>query len=123
MNRLYGSEPALHRLDAEAAGFRWVVGDDRAQSVFAFLRRASQGENKPVLAVANFTPVARIRYRIGVPRPGRWIECLNTDAEAYGGSNLGNGGTLMTEAVPSHGYDQSLSLTVPPLATIWLQPE
>jgi 1,4-alpha-glucan branching enzyme len=123
LNRIYNAEPAMHRLDAEAAGFRWVVGDDRAQSVLAFIRRGAQDEKRPVLAVANFTPVPRIRYRIGVPRAGRWVERLNTDAATYGGSNLGNGGALMTEAVPSHGYDQSLLLTVPPLATVWLQPE
>jgi 1,4-alpha-glucan branching enzyme len=123
LNRLYSGEPALHRLDAEAAGFRWVVGDDRAQSVLAFLRRGIQDDGRSILAVANFTPVPRPAYRIGVPRAGRWIERLNTDADAYGGANLGNGGALATEAIPSHGYDQSLCVTIPPLATVWLQPE
>jgi 1,4-alpha-glucan branching enzyme len=123
LNRVYGAEPALHRLDAEAAGFRWVVGDDRAQSVFAFIRRAAEDDARPILAVTNFTPVARVQYRIGVPSAGRWIERLNTDAAAYGGSNTGNGGGVVTDAVPGHGFDQSLSLTVPPLATIYLQHE
>jgi 1,4-alpha-glucan branching enzyme len=122
LNRLYAAEPALHRLDAEPAGFRWLVGDDRAQSVFAYLRGAGE-EAKPVLAVCNLTPVPRFDYRIGVPRGGPWRERLNSDAGIYGGSNLGNGGTVSAEPVPAHGCDQSLSLTLPPLATVWLQPE
>jgi 1,4-alpha-glucan branching enzyme len=123
LNRVYCGEPALHRLDAEGSGFRWVVGDDRAQSVLAFIRSGAQDETRPVLAVANFTSMPRLAYRIGVPRPGRWIERMNTDAEAYGGANLGNGGALTAEPIPSHGYAHSLSVTIPPLAALWLQPE
>jgi 1,4-alpha-glucan branching enzyme len=74
-----------------------------------------------VLVVCNFTPVPREGYRIGVPRPGRWGEVLNTDAGLYGGSNMGNGGGLETEPVGSHGEAQSLVLTLPPLATIMLR--
>jgi 1,4-alpha-glucan branching enzyme len=123
INRLYASEPALHRLDADPAGFRWIVGDDRGQSVFAFLRSAGEDDPKPVLVICNFTPLPRYNYRIGVPLGGRWRERLNSDAEIYGGSNLGNGGVIATESVPIHGFEQSLSLTLPPLATVWLQPE
>jgi len=123
LNRLYAAEPALHRLDAEPGGFRWIVGDDRGQSVLAYLRSAGAEDPKPVLAVCNFTPVPRTGYRIGVPRGGRWRERLNSDAEIYGGSNLGNGGAISSEPIPIHGFEQSLSLTLPPLATVWLQPE
>jgi len=123
LNRLYAAEPSLHRLDTESGGFHWIVGDDRGQSVFAFLRRASDDDARPLLAVCNMTPVPRQGYRIGVPRPGHWRERLNTDAEIYGGSNLGNGGGISSEPIPAHGYDQSLSVTLPPLATVWLQPE
>ncbi|WP_395014695.1 1,4-alpha-glucan branching protein GlgB [Dongia sp.] len=123
LNRLYASEPALHRRDAEPAGFRWIVGDDRGQSVLAYLRSAGEDDGKPVLAVCNFTPVPHRGYRIGVPHGGRWRERLNSDAGIYGGSNLGNGGGISAETNPVHGFDHSLSLTLPPLATVWLQPE
>jgi 1,4-alpha-glucan branching enzyme len=122
LNRLYSAEPALHRLDAEGGGFRWVIGDDRAQSVLGFIRRSGEDDPKPVLALFNFTPVPRLHYRIGVPKSGTWIERLNTDAAVYGGANLGNGGSLQTEAMPSHGYEQSLVVAIPPLASVWLQP-
>jgi 1,4-alpha-glucan branching enzyme len=74
-----------------------------------------------MLVVCNFTPVVREKYRVGSPRPGRWSERLNTDAACYGGSNVGNGGDVATEVVPWHGRPQSLSLTLPPLATVVLQ--
>jgi 1,4-alpha-glucan branching enzyme len=123
LNRLYVAEPALHRLDAEPSGFRWIVGDDRGQSVLAYLRSAGEDDAKPVLAVCNFTPMLRHGYRIGVPRGGRWRERMNTDAGIYGGSNTGNGGSIAAEPQPIHGFEHSLSLTLPPLATVWLQPE
>ena len=76
-----------------------------------------------MLAVCNFTPIPRQGYRIGVPHGGRWRERLNTDAGIYGGSNTGNGGGISAEPHPIHGFAHSLSLTLPPLATVWLQPE
>jgi 1,4-alpha-glucan branching enzyme len=123
LNRLYTAEPALHRRDADPAGFRWIVGDDRGQSVLAYLRTSGEGHPKPVLAVCNFTPVPRHGYRVGVPQGGRWRERLNTDAAIYGGSNMGNGGTVDASAQSIHGLSHALSLTLPPLATVWLQPE
>ncbi len=69
------------------------------------------------------TPLPRDGYRIGVPISGVWRELLNTDAADYGGGNIGNGGTVWTQASPCHGFAESLSLTVPPLATLFLQPE
>jgi 1,4-alpha-glucan branching enzyme len=121
LNDAYRALPALHRLDAAPEGFRWVVGDDRAQSVFAFLRLGAEGD-APALVVCNLTPIPRTGYRIGVPWGGAWREVVNTDAEAFGGSNMGNGGAVHAEPVPSHGFDQSLNLLLPPLATLILAP-
>ena len=90
---------------------------DAANSVYAFLRYGDDGD-APVLVVCNFTPVVREGYRIGVPREGRWVERLNTDAGVYGGSNVGNGGGVVAEPTPWHGRPASLSLTLPPLATV-----
>jgi 1,4-alpha-glucan branching enzyme len=122
LNTLYRAEPALHRRDTVSTGFRWVVGDDRGNSVFAFLRFASRAE-RPVLVVCNMTPIPRHGYSIGVPRPGLWKELLNSDAERYGGSNMGNGGSVMTVPTGHHGEAQSLELTLPPLGTLYLAPE
>jgi len=119
LNRSYADWPALHRLDCEPAGFEWIVADDAEQSVFAFLRRGRE-DDPPVLVVSNFTPVPRHDYRIGVPRSGHWRELMNTDAAVYGGSNLGNAGGVDTESRACHGQDQSVSLTLPPLSTLFL---
>ncbi|MGY6272233.1 1,4-alpha-glucan branching protein GlgB [Achromobacter denitrificans] len=117
LNGLYRDLPALHSLDADPAGFAWTILDDRDNSVVAFIR--SDGDSQ-VLAVSNFTPVARHDYRIGVPRAGRWTERLNTDATDYGGSGQGNGGGASTGGMAAHGQPQALSLTLPPLATLFL---
>ncbi|WKK15075.1 1,4-alpha-glucan branching protein GlgB [Achromobacter insolitus] len=117
LNGLYRTLPALHARDADPAGFAWTILDDRDNSVVAFIR--SDGSDH-VLAVANFTPVARHDYRIGVPRAGRWTEKLNTDAAHYGGSGQGNQGGASTGEGASHGQPQALSLTLPPLATLFL---
>ena len=122
LNRLYRAEPALHQRDADGTGFRWLVGDDRANSVFAFLRLGEAGD-PPVLVVCNMTPAPRHHYRIGVPRTGWWREIANTDSAFYGGSNLGNDGAVQAVETPAHGEPQSLELTLPPLATILLRPE
>jgi 1,4-alpha-glucan branching enzyme len=121
LNRLYRTEPALHQRDADPAGFRWLVGDDRANSVFAFLRTGNDGAH--LLVVCNMTPAPRRHYRIGVPRAGAWREIANTDSRFYGGSDLGNQGAVQTVAEPAHGEAQSLELSLPPLATIVLRPE
>ena len=122
LNRLYTTLPALHARDCEPDGFRWVVLQDAGQSVFAYLRLGGE-DAKPVLAVCNFTPVPRYGYRLGVPHGGIWREVLNTDAGLYGGSNVGNGGTIQSEDAPSHDLPASLLLTLPPLATIILTAE
>jgi 1,4-alpha-glucan branching enzyme len=120
LNRLYREEPALHQQDCLPQGFQWLIGDDAANSVFAWLRWSRSGE--PLLVVANFTPVPREGYRIGVPFAERWEEVLNSDAERYAGSNYGNGGGVATEQVGSHGQPLSLSLNLPPLAVLILRP-
>jgi len=120
LNRTYRQTPALHARDDVQEGFAWVVGDDADNSVFAFLRRGPTGD---MLAVSSFTPVVRENYRIGVPHGGRWREVLNTDSASYGGSDVGNSGARHAEEIPAHGHPYSLSLTLPPLATLLLQPE
>jgi 1,4-alpha-glucan branching enzyme len=115
LNGLYQATPALHASDNDPSGFAWVVGDDQQNSVFAFLRRH---DGQHVLVVSNLTPVPRHDYRIGVPIAGRWAERLNTDAEVYGGSNMGNAGAAMAGPVPSHGHGHSLALVLPPLSTL-----
>jgi 1,4-alpha-glucan branching enzyme len=93
--------------------------DDAEQSVFAYLRLGAAGVS-PALVVCNFTPVPRYAYRLGVPQGGAWREVLNSDAGIYGGSNVGNGGSVLADDVPSHDLPASLLLTLPPLATIIL---
>jgi 1,4-alpha-glucan branching enzyme len=122
VNRVYRACPALYQCDSLPGGFRWVIGDDRDNSVFAFLRYADN-DASPVLVVCNMTPVPRSAYGIGVPRPGYWRELINSDAAVYGGSNLGNGGGAHTVPTGLHGEAQSLVLMLPPLATLFLKPE
>jgi 1,4-alpha-glucan branching enzyme len=119
-NRLYRDSPALHELDASPQGFAWIDCDDSTNSVLAFVRRG-RGEEFVVVAV-NATPVVRYGYRIGVPRPGAYRERLNTDSHVYGGSNVGNEGSVLSEPVASHGFATSLLLTLPPLAAVVLAP-
>ena len=121
LNRLHATLHALHRHDFDPEGFTWLVSDDRGQSVFAFLRRGG-GADGPVLVVVNFTPIPRHDYRVGVPTAGAWNEILNSDAAVYGGSGVGNGGTVLAEAAPLHGQPASLRLTLPPLGALMLTP-
>jgi 1,4-alpha-glucan branching enzyme len=119
LNRLYRELPALHVGDCGADGFAWVDCHDSDQSTLSFLR---WGSESPVLVVCNFTPVPRHNFRVGVPKAGTWRERLNTDAEIYGGSGQGNMGGVESSPVPMHGHYQSLTLTLPPLAALYLQP-
>jgi 1,4-alpha-glucan branching enzyme len=119
LNRLYRENPALHTRDADPGGFEWLVLHDADQSVYAWLRHGRDDEPS-VLVVCNFTPVPRPDYRIGVSVAGYWREIMNSDVEVYGGSNIGNGGGRHTDDIGINGKAYSLSLTLPPLATIWL---
>jgi len=118
---LHRDEAALHELDAAPEGFEWVDASDRAASVLSFLRKDRSGA--PVLFVANFTPVPRHGYRVGVPLGGPWDVLLNTDAEGFGGSGHGDYGGLEAEDSPMHGRARSLALDLPPLAAVFLAPE
>jgi len=122
LNRLYRAEPALHELDFEPAGFEWVDANDAESSVISFLRRGRSPDDV-ILVVANFTPVVRHGYRVGVPKGGFWRELLNSDAKEYGGSGVGNLGGKDADPVPCHGRPFSLELVLPPLAVIFLKPE
>ena len=116
LNHTYAGTPALYERDTEASGFKWLVGGDVENSVFAFARLGDHGGL--AVAACNFTPVPRTNYRIGVPRAGHYKETLNTDAGTYAGSNLGNMGGVDSEGVPAHGEEQSIVVTLPPLATV-----
>jgi 1,4-alpha-glucan branching enzyme len=120
LNRLYREEGALHELDCEPAGFQWIDPDDTEQSVLSFLRRGRSGDEM-VLVVLNFTPLPRHGYRVGVPRDGDWVEVFNSDASCYGGSGQGNLGGVPADATPHHGQPFSVSITLPPLAAVFLK--
>jgi len=122
LNRTYRENRVLHAKDFSPEGFRWVQRGDWEQSALSFLRLAGD-EAPPVLAVFNFTPVPRFNYRVGVPRGGYWRELLNSDAEVYGGSGLGNCGGTDALPMPYEEYSHSLTLTLPPLAAVFLKPD
>lgn len=121
LNHLYAANPALHEQDSDYHGFSWIDCNDSAASVLAFLRYGISSK-LPVLVVANFTPVPRTDYRVGVPQGGAWRELLNSDAEIYGGSGMGNLGTVQAADTPSHERSHSLTLTIPPLAVVFFTP-
>jgi 1,4-alpha-glucan branching enzyme len=120
LNACYAAEPALWREDDEPHGFQWIDCHDHEHSIVSLVRRSGQ-EADTAVALVNFTPVPRHGHRIGVPAPGTYREVLNSDADVYGGSNLGNMGEVHTEAVPAHGFEHSLALTVPPLGFLLLK--
>ncbi|MEM9317925.1 MAG: 1,4-alpha-glucan branching protein GlgB [Pseudomonadota bacterium] len=118
LNRIYREAPALHRFDAVPEGFEWIEANDATASIYAWLRRG-HARDAPVVVVSNFTPVPREGYRLGVPHAGRWHEILNTDAAGYGGSNLGNGGSVVADEIAHQGQRASVEITIPPLATLF----
>ena len=119
LNGVYQNNAPLFELDGEPEGFNWLVVDDAENSVFAFERKSSNGER--IIVISNFTPVPREGYRIGVNAAGQYEEILNTDSMYYQGSNVGNFGLVESEEIASHGRDNSISVTIPPLATIYLK--
>jgi 1,4-alpha-glucan branching enzyme len=120
LNEVYRSQPALYECDFDPHGFAWIDCNDNDNSVVSFIRRAKDDQDF-VVAVLNFTPVPREGYLVGVPRAGAYRELLNSDADAYGGSNVGNGGTVFTEPIAAHGHHQALRLTLPPLGSLILK--
>lgn len=120
LNRLYLTLPALHQLDFFQEGFDWVDCHDADHSVISYQRRAADGSF--LLVILNFTPVPQPTYRTGVPRAGRYREIFNSDSSYYDGSNIGNHGTVNSEPIPWSGCNDSIEITLPPLAGIMLQP-
>jgi 1,4-alpha-glucan branching enzyme len=121
LNVLVDERAALHQLDHERSGFEWIDNSDRGASVVSFQRCSREPEDH-VVVVVNLTPVVREHYRVGMPSRDHYAEIFNSDASRYGGSGVGNRGRMLPEALPWHGRGQSLSLTLPPLATIYLAP-
>ena len=120
LNRLYRNELALYERDFDPAGSEWVDCTDAASSVVSLLRKG-KSRDETVLVVCNFTPVPRPNYRIGASRGGFWKEVLNSDATQYGGSGWGNLGGLEAVPIPLHGRTHSITLTLPPLATLFFK--
>ena len=120
LNRLYTTLPALHQQDCVPEGFEWIDCNDQDQSVITFLRRSREPQDVVIIA-CNFTPLPRYAYQVGVPVAGVYQEIMNTDAEVYAGSGIGNAGQVETSAQACHGRPDSLYLTLPPLAVIMLQ--
>ena len=121
INAIYISEPALYEVDFHYTGFEWIDFHDSQNSIVAFIRRAKRREDHLVF-VCNFTPTPHKRYRIGFPEAGHYREIFNSDAEIFGGSNLGNGGYINAEATPSHGKPASAEVIVPPLGVLIFKP-
>ncbi len=122
LNHLYSSEPALYEIDFQGAGFEWIDFHDAEHSMISFIRRGKRHEDYLVI-VCNFTPQPHPQYRIGMPKAGVHREIFNSDAEMFGGSNMGNGGQVYAEPTPSHGRPASATLVIPPLGVIVLKPE
>jgi 1,4-alpha-glucan branching enzyme len=122
LNDLYKREPALYEVDFQWWGFEWIDFSDAEHSIVSFVRRAKRREDYLVF-ICNFTPAPQWNYRIGLPEAGVHLEVFNSDAEMFGGSNVGNGGAVHAEPTPSHGRPASASLTVPPLGVVVLKPE
>jgi 1,4-alpha-glucan branching enzyme len=119
LNRAVLAEPALHRLDFDPEGFRWIGANDAESGVLSFLRCAPRCA--PVMVVLNLTPVPRYDYRVGAPAGGFWRELLNSDASVYGGSGVGNMGGVHASDRPWNGMPCSIEVAAPPLAGIFLR--
>ncbi|MDE2397609.1 MAG: 1,4-alpha-glucan branching protein GlgB [Burkholderiales bacterium] len=120
LNKFYRESRALHQVDFSGEGFEWIDHEDAGRNLLSFVRHGRDGS--AVLVVSNFAPVVHHGLRLGVPRHGRWVERINTDSSFYGGSNVGTPfGAAHSEAVASHGRGQSIVISVPPLATVFLE--
>jgi len=121
LNHFYREQPAMYQLDYKSSGFEWVDFHDAENSVVTFIRKGSNPDDM-ILVACNFTPVPRENYIVGVPRGGRWLELMNSDAECYGGTGFGNAGGVDSAPVAAQGKSHSLSLTLPPLGVLYLKP-
>jgi 1,4-alpha-glucan branching enzyme len=122
VNKLYLAESGLWQSDYDTNGFYWVDCTDQDNSVISFVRQNADRTSE-IAVVMNLTPVPRSKYRVGLPRPGKWIEVLNSDAAIYGGSNTGNLGGVVSEDVYWHNQSYSAELTLPPLGVVAFKPE
>jgi 1,4-alpha-glucan branching enzyme len=120
LNRLYQEHPALWIQDNKPEGFEWIAVGEHSGAIFIFIRRSQVSSDSLVIA-CNLTPTLYEEFRFGVPDPGDYIECLNTDSIHYGGSNHGNGRKVHAQPLASHGRENSVALTLPPLATVILK--
>jgi 1,4-alpha-glucan branching enzyme len=121
LNRTYRANPALWEVDFDPSGFRWLEANDAANNVVAFAR-IGEDDQKPLVCVLNLSPVPRYEYRLGMPVCCHWAEALNTDAAHYGGSGVGNLGSVEAEPVPWHDQPFSALVTLPPLGAVWFVP-
>jgi 1,4-alpha-glucan branching enzyme len=122
LNKLYVAEPALWQSDYDLSGFFWLDASDHENSVLSFVRQDTSFRHQ-IAVVLNLTPVPRSHYRVGLPRPGRWNEIINSDAEIYGGSNVGNLGGVMAAPHKCHNQQYSAEITLPPLSIIAFKAE
>jgi 1,4-alpha-glucan branching enzyme len=120
LNRFYKSEPALHELDCDPAGFEWIDCNDAEGSTLSLMRKG-KSTGDIVLVACNFTPVPRLNYKVGAPRGGFWKEMLNSDAVEYAGSGMGNAGGVEATPAAIHGRPFSLTITLPPLAAVFFK--
>ncbi|HVM35124.1 MAG TPA: 1,4-alpha-glucan branching protein GlgB [Actinomycetota bacterium] len=120
INKIYQGVSALWEVDFSPEGFRWIEPSDADSNVLAFLRTSRDGTDR-LVCICNFAPTVRQGYRIGLPVSGTYEEILNSDAELYGGGDVGNMGAVVAEEVPMHGFDHSAAMTLPPLAVVWLR--
>jgi 1,4-alpha-glucan branching enzyme len=122
LNKLYASEPALWQSDYDHTGFYWIDASDHDNSVLSFVRQDTSFRH-PVAVILNLTPITRYKYRVGLPRPGKWTEVLNSDAKIYGGSNVGNLGGVTAVPHKCHNQEHSAEITLPPLSIIAFKSE
>jgi 1,4-alpha-glucan branching enzyme len=138
LNAIYRRTPALWKLDSSPEGFSWIDSNDALGNTLSFLRMsdpqhpgadgaadgaADQDEPGVIACIANFSALPHLEYKVGLPRAGRWQEVLNTDAVIYGGSGVGNLGSIEAVPEPWHGKPASATITLPPLGVLWLTPE
>jgi len=121
LNRTYRDLPALWGTDSDPGGFSWIDANDSNNNVFSFVRGTEESADPLLVCVSNFAAVPHHGYRLGLPAEGRWIEVINTDADSYRGSGVGNLGGVDAAETPWHGQPASATLTLPPLGTVWLR--
>lgn len=119
LNAFYKEHPAFWQVDYSWEGFQWIVPDDSQQSVIAFLRKDTSG--KQILVVCNFNPVLREGYALGAPVAGSYKEILNSDDAEFGGSGAVHNKAVRTHKKPLHGFEQSITITLPPMSTLYFE--